>query len=599
VRRNRVLGIASGLFIFMLLMPASALAEPEISNLLASDITTANTISSHTGVNYGPITLLTSWYHSDWLYRKKVTIDHTKVAADLTNFPVLINRASDGDLASKAQDDGDDILFTQDDGATKLNHEIEKFDGSTGELIAWVRIPSLSSSNDTEIYMYYGNPACGSQQNPTGVWDSSFKVVQHLKDETASTTEDSTSNNNDGTKKSSNNPAEADAKIGKGQDFSSDHISCGDLEIGNAYTAECWIKADTLTGSGDQDTYGFTIMASSATSGYYPLWLTVRGTEVRLWAYELSADGYRQTTGAGLDTTHYFYIVATATISSTSRVYVNGVEKLSFTNDGEVSWTNIFTLGDLRPDRAIYFDGVIDEVRISNVVRDVNWINTCYNNQSSPSTFCSVESEESPYTVQFEGWGWCPHEQKGVGDVTFSAILTITPRAADPNISDIRFMGTLNLTYPGSSVLTFDLDLSGVKTRSLFYLGQHKVNNVTGNVEWEAAFMGTWLTWETEGQYIDYSGVISIMPGEGSLKTTKPYFFELRTPNVQIPEPQLTTTGNYTENLDYLIKWTARNFDKLLTELTHTNFFDILGDMLDRAVVIIKEVRNGIGPYIP
>ena len=320
---------------------------------------------------------------SDWAYRKKITIDYTKVETSLTNFPVLIS-ITDSDLKDDAQNDGDDIKFTASDGTTQLDHEIEKFDGDTGELVAWVKVLSLSSSTDTDIYMYYGNATSASQENVEGTWDTNFNMVQHLKDDPdASHTKDSTSNDNDGTKKGANDPIEADGKIGKAQDFSSDHISCGDLGIGNSYTAECWIKADTLTGSGDYDTYGFTIMASAVSGQGYPLWLAVRGTEVRLWAYESTpgTGGWRQTTGAGLNTTDEFYIAAIATHSSTTKVYVNGVEKLSFTNDGDVNWTNIFTLGDLRPDRAIYFDGIIDESRISNVVRSADWIKTCYNNQ--------------------------------------------------------------------------------------------------------------------------------------------------------------------------------------------------------------------------
>jgi hypothetical protein len=37
-----------------------------------------------------------------------------------------------------------------------------------------------------------------------------------------------------------------------------------------------------------------------------------------------------------------------------------------------------------------YMNGGLDEVRISNIVRSAAWISTEYNNQSSPSTFYSV-----------------------------------------------------------------------------------------------------------------------------------------------------------------------------------------------------------------
>lgn len=116
-----------------------------------------------------------------WKYRKKITIDNTKVDNTLTNFPVLI-RIFDTDLRDKAQGDGYDILFMDDKGfANSLYHEIEKYDASTGELIAWVNIPSLSSSESTFFYIYYGNPDSGNQQIPENVWDTNYVMVQHMK----------------------------------------------------------------------------------------------------------------------------------------------------------------------------------------------------------------------------------------------------------------------------------------------------------------------------------------------------------------------------------------------------------------------------------
>ena len=75
------------------------------------------------------------------------------MAANLTAFPVLIDLSSDTELAANARDDGFDILFTSSDGATKLSHEIETFSGTSGALVAWVKVPSLSSTCDTSLYL--------------------------------------------------------------------------------------------------------------------------------------------------------------------------------------------------------------------------------------------------------------------------------------------------------------------------------------------------------------------------------------------------------------------------------------------------------------
>ena len=84
------------------------------------------------GVGSGVAKANPGWYNASWDYRKKITINSANVSADLTNFPVLISLASDSDLASDAQNDGDDILFTADDEVTKLSHEIETFNGTSG-----------------------------------------------------------------------------------------------------------------------------------------------------------------------------------------------------------------------------------------------------------------------------------------------------------------------------------------------------------------------------------------------------------------------------------------------------------------------------------
>ncbi|MFA6897026.1 MAG: DUF2341 domain-containing protein [Patescibacteria group bacterium] len=130
--------------------------------------------------NNAQLKAASNWYNSSWEYRKKFTIDHTKVGASLTDFTALINLSSDADLASKAQDDGNDILFTSSDGTTKLSHEIEKYTKTTGGLVAWVKIPNLSSSTNTDIYMYYGNAEAPDEQDMVNAWDPNYKMVNHM-----------------------------------------------------------------------------------------------------------------------------------------------------------------------------------------------------------------------------------------------------------------------------------------------------------------------------------------------------------------------------------------------------------------------------------
>jgi hypothetical protein len=82
---------------------------------------------------------------------------------------------------------------------------------------------------------------------------------------------------------------------------------------------------------------------------------------------------------------------------------VNGV-KISGVGTMNVTVSSIFnnTLEPLYFGRAYsaasperFLDGIIDEVRVSNVARSEGWIVTCYNNQHDPSSFYTVGSEET------------------------------------------------------------------------------------------------------------------------------------------------------------------------------------------------------------
>ena len=77
--------------------------------------------------------------------------------------------------------------------ATKIYHEVESFDSSSGKLVAWVNIPSISSSSDTSFYMYYGNSEVSDQEFPERVWDQDYCGVWHLDN-----FRDSTLNENNG-----------------------------------------------------------------------------------------------------------------------------------------------------------------------------------------------------------------------------------------------------------------------------------------------------------------------------------------------------------------------------------------------------------------
>ena len=211
-------------------------------------------------------------YANGYSYRRKITVDNTKVAgsSDFTDFPALFygtysylaTVANAGKVTSSS---GNDICF-ETTGGTKLDHELASYTATTGAIEAHIRIPTLLATTDTEIYVYYGKSGASAEQNPTGVWGSSYKAVWHLN-EASGTIADSTSNNVDSTSQTITSYGST-GEISKAVDVSgsSDTINYGDvLDLGtNDMTLSMWLKT-----SQNPANYGFTLSKSYAAGGNY------------------------------------------------------------------------------------------------------------------------------------------------------------------------------------------------------------------------------------------------------------------------------------------------------------------------------------------
>jgi len=342
----------------------------------------------------------TPWWNSGWSYRKEITIDHTKVTGSLTAFPVLIE-VTDGDLASKAQTDADDIAFTDGNG-TKLSHEVEFYNGTDGHLVAWVNVPSLSSTVDTVLYMYYGNAGAANQENVTGTWDSNFMMVQHLS-EASGTQYDSTSNDNDGTVTGATQGASGKVDGADSFDQNGDYVSVPHSNtitgFTSAMTASVWVKLENITVwqaiINKYDTAG-----TPAQRSWY---LDFRASPMT-FGFSASPDGVNLNTTTAAYTVSrstWYYVVVVWQSNQIPKFYVNGQQRTTAETTVVASIYNN-TATPLYIGRAWnattpawrYFNGTMDEARISNVARSASWIATSYNNQNNPSSFFAVGTEE-------------------------------------------------------------------------------------------------------------------------------------------------------------------------------------------------------------
>lgn len=334
-----------------------------------------------------------------WHYRKQVTIDHTQVVDNLTDFPVLISTV-DPDLM-KARANGGDFLFMNDAGvASKLYHDLDFFDQTTGELVAWAKIPQLSSETDTVIYLYYGNPSSLNMSYPEKVWGEKYEAVYHLSESPTMTVRDSSGKNNNGISQGSMTSSDLiQGKLGTCYSFDGvdDFISFNDFTSSlNQGTCSAWVQT---TADGPQMVWG----EGSSSSGK-PYIQLGKGQGGQLYygrdvyGTDSNYQGFKE---VGMDDGAWHYVVWSSSESS-NRFFFDGQEIIMGWQDGQNPngiWfndqtTDTTSLGVLnRPINDPRWDGLLDEIHITNVPLSASWIATEYANQNNPSGFYSIGPE--------------------------------------------------------------------------------------------------------------------------------------------------------------------------------------------------------------
>lgn len=333
-----------------------------------------------------------------WSKRQKLTIDHTQVDDELTDFPVKVIVPNTNPLFNTAKSDGADVRFTAADGETLLKFEREVHDTTEKIAVYHVKIPSVSSTSDTDFYLYYGNAFASDASTPNDVWDSYYKLVMHMGPDL----KDSTSNGNDGTNYGSTLGLASDGYY-RSFDGVDDYINISNptgIPVGgNAFTKEIYYSLPDYTGS---ERYTFIGWGSASTG-------KANVTRTAGWADNIG-EGYahyfwrsdtlvRQTINENIQ----YYLTVTFDGLSTLDILHNGSSIQITTATPNVSSTDV-TIGKSVPAGGEYLKGTIYEVRISSVARSDAWIKaTSASLHNNLLTFGSEESAPPPIQGVHQG----------------------------------------------------------------------------------------------------------------------------------------------------------------------------------------------------
>jgi hypothetical protein len=349
-----------------------------------------------------------AWLHP-WMYRKEITLLASQIDApsngSLTNFPVLIS-VTDAQIAASALATGEDIVFTTSNATSVIPGEIESFTPGNNQLVAWVKVPNLSATVDTKLYVYYGHSGISSlpPQTPQAVWATDYLGVWHLDEDPGpggnGDIKDATSGTHNGTAEASMTSSDLVAgRIDRGIRFdgSNDYLNYGSLDFGDAFTISMWvdlnsgsnIKTLIANAASGPDTDGFRLFINDvSTQNRRILFETANGNSgsANLAVTNMGAIAFNTMT-------HVSVVVDRA--AGTAQIYVNGNSAATDTTISTSFRTNSdFEIGRME-NNLFFFDGTLDEIEISSALRSAEWLRTSYNNQFQPSAFHTLGTEES------------------------------------------------------------------------------------------------------------------------------------------------------------------------------------------------------------
>ena len=323
------------------------------------------------------------------------TIAADKVTGPLTEFPVYVELTSD-DLKTRLDAAAANLSFRTRNGqtTTPLAHELQSYDSGNGRLRAWVKLPTVEATAgaDTVFELQYG-AGVAVAPNPAGVWSEGFLAVYHLEQLTGGVFVNSAVATNPGTPVGVDAGDLTNTQLGRGVDFAGNNgrvITFANSLSGNMpSTISAWVSEgntnsnDSLVQLGDAQNsrarFFYTRYNSdNLGSGLYnDDWTT--STSIR---------------GAGWKLLHWSYA------AQQGRIFVNGVQisgsPFSYQQDANTAGTD-GRIGNAAsgfgPNMGI--DAHVDEVRIANTTRSLEWTAAEYANQSSPATFFTIGSSEA------------------------------------------------------------------------------------------------------------------------------------------------------------------------------------------------------------
>lgn len=350
-------------------------------------------------------------------FYRSITIDHTKVngGSDLTNFTVLFSGTytylkTTGNGGKVESLTGYDILFFSDVGlTTELKFERVTWNAATGAVEIYIKVPTVASATDTVIYLSYGDAAVVTDHSDAAnTWDADYVAVYHFGDGSTVNFVDSKGvNSGTGT----NTPTAGASLLGGAGGgavqltaSSSQRINCGDnasLRFSGGFTIEAVVHPDSQPGAANFPS--IVAKRSAGSSGYNLTRHDSAGFLANSLYFEFAGTAVPGTDPNNIASGDTKTVAASYNGTNQAKIYIDGslIDTQTFpayteaTPEGMCIGCIPYLIGIV----PTFWDGRIDEVRISKIQRTTGWLITSNSSISAPSSFYAIGSESGGTVV--------------------------------------------------------------------------------------------------------------------------------------------------------------------------------------------------------